>query len=148
MPRIRLRPAGHLPTPEPALPTPDPELPVGAWPKPEDYPDELEDRFAIARHVVTLSPGDVDEELIEEHYRDTYAVLRWIPMDQLAPGNPNNNRRNRKLEREYAGMPRDTRPPILVENGDIADGNHRYRVAKAAGDAGMWCYDILEDHDD
>lgn len=140
MPRMRLPSTGRLPPP-----LPDPTLPVGAWPKPEGYPDRLDDRFEIARHIAALSPGEVDEGLIEEHYRDTHAVLRWIPMDQISEGNPHHNIPSRKRERAYAKMPRDTRPPIVVEQGEIADGNHRYRVAKAAGDAGMWCYDIVED---
>lgn len=141
MPRLRLPPVGRLPQPDPALPS-------GAWPAPVGYPETLDDRFAIARHIAELSPGEVDEELIEEYYQDTHAVLRWIPMDQLVPGAPEHNLPSRKLERAYARMPRETRPPILVEHGEIADGHHRYRVALAAGDTGMWGYDIVEDGHD
>lgn len=125
-----------------------PTLPNGQWPKPDGYPDHLATAAAIADHIAILSPGDIDEEMVEEHFRGCHARLQWMPMDQLTPGPIEAHVANAKLEARYAKKPLATLPPLVVENGQIEDGHHRYRVALAAGATGLWCYCVEELGDD
>lgn len=122
-----------------------PPLPIGQWPAPEGYPARLDDARAIADHIATLSPGEIDEDMVEEHFRGCVARLEWLPIDQITPGPADAHVANRALEVRYAKQPLHTLPPLVVENGQIEDGHHRYRVALAAGAAGLWCYCVEED---
>lgn len=137
MPRIRLRrgepEVARLP--EGALAIPEP---------PAGYPTELADRFAIARYIVEQAVGDIDEEFVEEYYRGAQARLRYVPIEELAEGNEAGNQRVPARERRYAKLPAATRPPLVIQHGEIEDGNHRYRVAKAAGEKGLWCYEVVD----
>lgn len=112
-------------------------------PKSCDYPPRLEDEFAIANFIVEQSTSDVDEELVEEYFRGAHGVLREIPLGELQPGSSENNTPSPAKERRYARMNPDTMPPLVVENGTIADGNHRYRVLVARGAETAWCYEIV-----
>lgn len=134
MPRIRI-PTARLRLPDP---------PVGPPRAPAGYPETLEDRFAIARHIVNLATGNIDEEMVEEYYAGARGVLRFVPMAEIREGPAENNIRSVAKEKRYAKMPPQTLPPLVIQNGEIEDGGHRYRVAKAAGAMGMWCYDIQD----
>jgi hypothetical protein len=124
----------------PRLTLPDP--PLAPPPKPQGYPDILEDSRAIADHIAALSTGEVDEKMIEEYYGNARATLRFIPMDELQEGPAEANVPSAAKQRRYAKLPALTRPPIVVQFGHIEDGHHRYRVARAAGEPGLWCYDV------
>lgn len=137
MPRMRLPsapPAGKAPTP--TIPSP-----------PAGYPTELKDRYAIAAHIAALAVGDVDEDMIADYYEGAKAVLRFVPLAELTEGHPDHNVRVISREKRYAKLPASTRPPIVIQNGEIEDGNHRYRVAKAAGETGLWCYDVVDEEE-
>lgn len=117
----------------------------GVIPKPEGYPDALDNDAAIADHIVSLSVDDIDSQMVEEAFFGSKAILRFIPMDDIQPGHSDTNIRVAAREKAYAKLPQDTCPPIVIENGQIQDGHHRYRVALKAGAPGMWCYDVVED---
>lgn len=112
---------------------------------PVGYPPMLGDARAIARHVVDLSPDEVDGRMVEDAYVGSRARLVWVPMQDLIPGPPDANVPRISRERAYARMHVGSTPPILVDDGIIKDGHHRHRVAIARGDAGMWCYVIEEE---
>ena len=115
-------------------PEPEAEHPVfGNWPK------VLRDNREIASYVSELDPR-VDEEMIEEHYFGCHAVLKLIPIESVKEGPADSNIRSASKEKKFAKMDLAKQPPILVEDGMIRDGNHRYRVAKAAGATDILAY--------
>lgn len=118
---------------------PEAEHPVfGNWPK------VLRDNREIASYVSELDPR-VDEEMIEEHYFGCHAVLKLIPIESVKEGPPDSNIRSASKEKKFAKMDLAKQPPILVEDGMIRDGHHRYRVAKAAGATDILAYVISYD---
>ena len=120
-------------------PEPEAEHPVfGNWPK------VLRDNREIASYVSELDPR-VDEEMIEEHYFGCHAVLKLIPIESVKEGPPDSNIRSASKEKKFAKMDLAKQPPILVEDGMVRDGNHRYRVAKAAGATDILAYVISYD---
>ena len=131
------------------MPTRRIKLPIqtSQWPAPDGYPELLVDDRAIADHIVSLSPGEIDEEMVEECFRGCRARLSWIPIDQITPGHADTNIPNPKREAKYAKLPLQTMPPIVIDQGEIQDGNHRFRVAQAAGAVGLWCYCVEEVED-
>lgn len=135
MPRIR--------TPLARVKLPDP--PMGELPMPKGYPERLDDSWAIAQHIVDVSPGDIDFDFVEQYFKGAHAALRYVPLVDLSEGNADGNQRVASKEKAYAKLPAVSRPPIVVQDGGIEDGNHRYRVAKAAGETGMWAYVIEDD---
>lgn len=120
--------------------TPEPEdHPVfGRWPK------VLRDNREIASYVSELDPR-VDEEMIEEHYFGCHAVLQLVPIESIKEGPADSNIRSASKEKKFAKMDLAKQPPILVEDGVVRDGNHRYRVAKAAGATDILAYVISYD---
>lgn len=108
------------------------------------YPKYLKDADAIADYVAAHSTDEVDAELMQEFFRDTHAVLREIRLDDLRPGDPDHNIADKRKEARYLKMNLDTMPPILVEDNEIQDGNHRYRVLLRAKRSTAWCYDVVE----
>ena len=115
-------------------PEPEAEHPVfGNWPK------VLRDNREIASYVSELDPR-VDEEMIEEHYFGCHAVLKLIPIESVKEGPADSNIRSASKEKKFAKMDLAKQPPILVEDGMVRDGNHRYRVAKAAGATDILAY--------
>jgi hypothetical protein len=135
MPRMRMR---HGEPPVAALPEGKLKLPK----PPAGYAPVLKDDVAIARYIVDQAPGYIDEEMVEEYYGGGKASLRFVPIGELTEGNADGHLRSAAKERRYAKMPAATRPPLVIYNGEIEDGNHRYRVALAAGEPGLWCYDV------
>lgn len=104
------------------------------------YPARLKDRFEIARHVHGLSDGDVDLEVIEEHFWGCVAELKLVDVASLKEGDPDGNVRNVAKERRYTKRPVRTMPPIVVADGKVEDGNHRLRVVRAKGLRQVWAY--------
>mgnify|MGYP002804904913 CR=1 FL=1 len=118
---------------------------AGQLPKPEGYPDTLDD-YGITSHVIGATPGEADEEFILEFFRGSSAKLIYVPIEELRPGPKENNIRYPGREKSYSQMPLSTMPPLVIEHGEILDGNHRYRVAKSMNASGLWCYDIEEQY--
>ncbi len=110
----------------------------GKWPK------VLRDNREIASYVSDLDPR-VDEEMIEEHYFGCHAVLQLVSIDSIKEGPADSNIRSASKEKKFAKMDLAKQPPILVEDGVVRDGNHRYRVAKAAGATDILAYVISYD---
>lgn len=109
------------------------------------YPPILEDEFAISAYITEQSPSDVDEDLIEEYFCGAHGVLCEVPLADLEPGSLENNLPSPAKERRYARMDPNTMPPLVVEDGVVIDGNHRYRVLLARGAKTAWCYEIKDD---
>jgi hypothetical protein len=86
----------------------------------------------------------VDEEFMEECFRGTHAVLREIPVAELREGDSDHNIPSKAKEKRYRKLPLSTMPPLVVEDGEIQDGNHRFRVAVAGGAQAVWCYDVID----
>lgn len=112
--------------------------------RPAGFPAKLGSARDIADYVEEHSPQGVDAELIEELYFGCEARLVWLSMDRITPGPAENNIPSRKKEAAYRRLPAVTRPPILVDEGCIEDGHHRYRDALSKGETGMWCYVVEE----
>ena len=112
---------------------------------PEDYKPTLNDASDVAAYINSVSTEDVDEELIMELFGDCKATLRKIPLASLRPGDPDHNIISPKKEKRYSNMDPKFMPPIVVDNGEVIDGNHRYRVALAKGLKYIWAYVITAD---
>lgn len=111
------------------------------------WPPVLKDRYAIADYIETVASAYVDNEYISEHFRGCRAVLRMVPLAQIREGDEDHNIPSKAKERRYAKMDIATMPPIVIEDGEIQDGHHRYRVAKAKGLTEMLCYVVEEIED-
>ena len=137
------QPVSHINVKEVTDDTPEPETdhPVfGKWSK------VLRDNRAIGEYVADLDPR-VDAEMVEEHFFGAHAVLKLIPIESVREGNPDVNIRSASKEKKFSKMDLAKQPPILVDEGEIADGHHRYRVAKAAGATDILAYVISYDDD-
>lgn len=117
-------------------------------PKPTDngepFPECLTDAADIAAFIQTFAAEDVDEDAIRDLYHHTYAVLKLMPIAQLKEGGRNSNLRSAENEARYKKMDLRTLPPLLVDKGNVVDGNHRLRAGKKRGLTHMWCY-VIED---
>lgn len=110
-----------------------------------NWPQMLRDNRAIGEYVEGLDPR-VDAEMVEEHFFGAHAVLKLIPIDSVREGNPDGNVRSASKEKKFSKMDLAKQPPILVDDeGEIADGHHRFRVAKAAGATDILAYVISYD---
>ena len=106
----------------------------------------LEDRFKIAEYVADISPDYVDQEFIGEFFRGSKAVLKRLPIGEIREGNLDHNLPNKRKENRYSKMDPATMPPILIdEDGEVWDGNHRFRVAKSLGLDSVWCYQVEDE---
>lgn len=110
----------------------------------QKYPSRLNDEYEIAEYISQLASDYVDEELIQDYFRDSYADLKVVSIDSIEEGDPNHNIKQNKKERKYLKMDPNTIPPLVVDNGTIIDGNHRYRVAKQLGLKTIKIYDVQE----
>jgi len=106
------------------------------------YPDRLNDERAIAAYIATLSPRYVDEQFVEEAFWGGCAVLRLLPVTDVREGHADGNIRSVEKERRYRRLPAETLPPILVEDGETQDGNHRLRLQRDRGQTHVWVYDV------
>lgn len=108
----------------------------------QEYPAILKDEYEIADYIVGLSSDYADEESIVEYFNNSYAKLKLVPIDEIKEGRADHNIRSSAKERKYIKMSSDI-PPIVVEGGEIMDGNHRFRVAKKKGLTHIWIYDVI-----
>ena len=104
------------------------------------YPAVLRDEREIAEYISSIASDYVNEEMIEEYFHGCSAVLKLVPIADIVEGNPDANVRSARKERKYAKMDPATIPPLVIEDGEVKDGNHRLRVAQAAGATALWCY--------
>lgn len=110
----------------------------------QQWPAILENERQLADYITTWAGADVDRRMVEDHYFGCGARLELVPIDQIKEGPPDSNVRNAKKEARYEKMPLETMPPLVIENGEIDDGNHRFRIAKKKGATEMWCYVVVE----
>jgi hypothetical protein len=97
------------------------------------WPARLNSQGIVA-HIEKLASTPVDAESMAEFFYAKSAVLKLVRLSDLVEGDPNQNVANARLERKYAGMDPTTAPPLVVSfDGEILDGNHRYRVLKRQG---------------
>lgn len=108
------------------------------------WPPVLKDRWAIADYIESVASAYVDNEYIAEHFRGCRAVLKRVPIAQIEPSDEDHNIPSKAKERRYAKMDPATMPPIVIEDGVIQDGHHRYRVAQKLGMTEMLCYVVEE----
>ena len=108
------------------------------------WPIVLKDGWEIADYIERMSPIEVDEEMIAEHFRGCHATLRMVPISQITPDDENGNIPSKKRQAKYMKMDPKTMPPIVIEDGVIQDGHHRYRVALALGLTEVLCYVVEE----
>lgn len=116
-----------------------------------NWPAVLAGAPAIAAYVAQHASDHVDHELVEEHFRDSQALLIKVPARKITidPARADGNARSRKKERKYTALPAKTMPPILVdENGAVQDGHHRLRSALKRKDPYIWCYVAIDDRID
>lgn len=106
------------------------------------WPQLLMDNAAIARFVADQSPYEICEEQIEEMYIGCRASLRWTPVAELRPGPDASNIESDARQAACNRQPANTMPPLLVEDGQIMDGHHRYRALKQKGITHCWAYHI------
>lgn len=116
------------------------------------FPEKL-DAQEIADFVETYSTYPVDNEFIYEMYSGSHAELKLVPVAELTEGGRDHNQQSPKNEAKYEKMNLKTMPPLLVENGEVKDGNHRLRASQKRGLTHMWCYvvtggDIPEEEPD
>jgi hypothetical protein len=108
------------------------------------WPPVLKDSREIANYIESVASDYVDTELMVEHFWGAKAVLKLVPLSQIKPGDADHNIGSASKTKKYLAMDPATMPPLVVENGEIMDGNHRYRVAKKLGLQEVWCY-VVED---
>ena len=108
------------------------------------YPAVLRDEHEIAEYIVIHSSSHVDEEFVEEYYKNSHAKLRLIPAAELEEGEADHNIPSKAKHRRYMKMSSETIPPLVVSDGKIEDGNHRFRVGLEQGLQAFWCYEVLE----
>lgn len=109
------------------------------------FKKRLRDSKAIADFIITYSPYDVDEELIEEYFHGCHAILKKILIEDLKPGDFNQHVSNEVLEKCYAKLPVETMPPLVVEGAQIIDGHHRWRVARRNKIKELLVYQIISE---
>ena len=111
---------------------------------PLGYATELANAREIGAYIERMSSTWVDEQMVEEHFAHCRASLVLLDVASLTEGSEDGNLPSRKKQSAYAKLPADTMPPLVVENGEISDGNHRFRVAVARGQEKIWCYQVEE----
>jgi hypothetical protein len=108
------------------------------------YKPVLKDAYEIADYIQETSPQDVDCGLIVDFFMGTKAILKEVPIDSISPDKDQDHhiKSNKKLKK-YKSMTTNP-PPIMVEDGIIRDGHHRFEVAKYQGKKTILIYDIVE----
>lgn len=124
------------------MPNPPSATQVSA--KDHPWPEALADQYAIAEWIVTLSPHEVDEEFVEEYFRDTRAKLTWIDLSTLTFQSEDVHESCPERQADVDRKPISTMPPLLVSNTELEDGYHRLRKLLAEGITHHWAY-VVED---
>lgn len=102
----------------------------------------------IATHIESTSPDWVDTEFIEECFAGAQMCLGMALIETIKPGPADSNEACAKKQAAYAAMPLETRPPIVIDQGRAADGNHRLRDAKARRETFILSYIAVDDSAD
>ncbi len=109
------------------------------------WPQALQDWRAIGDFMAEQAGNaDFDEEMASEYFRGAKGVLKTFNVADLREGDANHNIPNPRKQAKYAKMPATTMPPIVVEAGEVIDGNHRLRAARQRGDETILGYDIVD----
>lgn len=104
------------------------------------WENTLADEGAIADYMEANASDEVCTEMIMEYFHGCGAKLMLLPIEDISEGHPDVNIKSAKKEKKYNKLPLETMPPIVVMDGIIEDGHHRYRIAKAKGAASILCY--------
>jgi hypothetical protein len=118
-----------------------PDTPSGQLPS---WKPRLKDSREIADYIQSIASSYVDHEMIVEYFRGASAELKWVPIAELRPGHPDANIPSARKLKRYLKMDPATMPPLVVEEGEIMDGNHRYRVAQKRGLSELLCYVTID----
>jgi hypothetical protein len=105
---------------------------------------ELTDNRAIAEYVARCSPYEICEEQIEDNYIGCNAVLEWRALDTLTHGNADGNQADSERQKVCDALHLEKMPPLLVDSGEVQDGNHRLRALLKRGVTHFWIYNIQE----
>lgn len=116
------------------------------FPPPKGYPYSLASPLEIAEHIEDTSSGYVDIEFVESYFEQRGAVLTWLPMNEIRPGPEDANIPSARKEAAYLKRRAETSPPIVIENGIISDGHHRYRASLKNNVPGMWAYVVVDEN--
>jgi hypothetical protein len=111
---------------------------------PDGYEKHLKDHHEIADHIERTSADEVDRDSMLDFFHGEEAHLKKTPIKDISPGDPNYNIPSKKKQSQYKKMSSHTRPPIVVKDGEIVDGNHRYRDALKKGETHIWAYHTSE----
>ena len=106
------------------------------------FPPILRGAREIADYCHTWAIDDMSDDMMLEYFRDCNAVLKLVPINTLQEGPPDSNISKPSKEAKYIKMNPKTMPPIIVSNGVVIDGHHRFRVAKKLGLKEIWIYDV------
>jgi len=101
------------------------------------YPKILYDAKEIADYIVSIDP-DYDKDAIEDEFEDKKAILTLIPAKKI--NKDDNHHISFDKQKKYEKMNLDTMPPLVIVNGKIWDGNHRFRAGLKNGKTDFWCY--------
>lgn len=99
---------------------------------------------ALSAYMATLATDDFDAEYVEELFHNTHAKLAWVDIAELKQGPQDNNARSATKARSYAKLSSATRPPIVVDDGIVRDGNHRFRDAIKKGETQILAYVVAD----
>lgn len=106
----------------------------------------LENSRQIAKYMAKFSGNrSFSQEVAEDYFRGAAATVTRFAIVDLIEGQPDGNERNLAKEKRYIAMDAETSPPIVVEDGNVMDGNHRLRAAKARGDLYILGYDVHDE---
>jgi hypothetical protein len=105
------------------------------------WPLVLKDAHEISAYISDSSPGDVDEEFIEEFYFNSHARLEKVLISEIVAGSPDHNIADPAKQKKYEKLNSANRPPIVLGfDKEVCDGNHRLRDAIAKGETHIWAY--------
>jgi len=103
----------------------------------------LENAEEITDFIITYTSYSIDEEFVQEYFFGCKAFLRKVSILDLREEDENQHIKDEVKERRYEKLPIESMPPLIVEDGIVKDGHHRYRVAKKKDIKEMIIYDIV-----
>lgn len=106
------------------------------------WPLFLQNPSAVADYVSNHSPYEICSEQIEEMYIGCRARLRWTALNEIRLGPSSNNMEDETRQKICNHRPVETMPPLLVDDGQIMDGSHRFRSLMLKGQTHFWVYHI------